>query len=332
MKSRLLERNAACTLSRTDIKRLADAWLLDSEFRQVAAQTLYARRVTTEKLLWWMEQRDLRECGSLEIKQFLAYIANGHTDKGGRWGNSQQTRKARPSTIATYFNRLRSFFAFGVAEGMLDANPVEDLKPPIVRGDQITPFTREQVTKVLAAAKESRYAKRDSAIVLFLLDTGLRASELCDLRMHDVDLNGRRCMVLGKGNKHRTVFFSATTGKAIWSYLKGDEREGDAPLFASERGGKRNGDPLTRSGLGQLIEKLGEAAKLEAVRCSPHTFRHTFAIEFLRAGGNVFTLKEMLGHTNLGMTQKYLALALADVANQHRQYSPVEAMRKGGRK
>jgi site-specific recombinase XerD len=87
---------------------------------------------------------------------------------------------------------------------------------------------------------------------------------------------------------------------------------------------------LTRSGLLQLIRRLGKAAKIEACRCSPHTFRHTFAVEFLRAGGNVFTLKELLGHTTLTMTQRYVAIAQADIESQHRRFSPADRLKRGG--
>jgi site-specific recombinase XerD len=78
----------------------------------------------------------------------------------------------------------------------------------------------------------------------------------------------------------------------------------------------------------QLIERLGKAAKLEAVRCSPHIFPHTFAVEFLRGGGNVFTLKELLGHTSLTRVNRYLALAQADLENQHRQFSPGDRLKR----
>ena len=87
------------------------------------------------------------------------------------------------------------------------------------------------------------------------------------------------------------------------------------------------GAGLTRTGLRVLIGRLGKVAKVETTRCSPHTFRHTFSVEFLRAGGNVFTLQQLLGHTHLHMTNRYVALAQADIENQHRQFSPVARLK-----
>lgn len=319
--------NSAYSLSVADLRHAAEAWLLDSEFRQVSEQTLWARRNTVTKLLWWLEREKLQTCGTLQIKQFLVYVSTGHEDENGRWDNPQQTRKARPATVATYFARLKTFFAFAVADGYVESSPMAALRPPIARADQITPFTADQVRALLAASRETRHARRDEAIVLFLLDTGVRVSELCALTVGDLDIAGRRCRVLGKGNKHRNVFFSAPTAKALHAYLRRDaDREATAPLFTPERGG----EPMSRSGVQQLIRRLGQIAGLDAVRCSPHTFRHTFAIEFLRAGGNAFSLRELLGHAKLEVTQRYLLLAQADVAQQHRQFSPVESLRRKG--
>lgn len=94
----------------------------------------------------------------------------------------------RPRTILTYFGNLRTLFRYLVEEGAIDSSPMESLRPPVSRGDQIVPFSPEQIRALLAVTRRSRQPKRDEAIVLFLLDTGCRASELCALRLCEVDL------------------------------------------------------------------------------------------------------------------------------------------------
>jgi integrase/recombinase XerD len=160
-----------------------------------------------------------------------------------------------------------------------------------------------------------------------MLDTGGRASEVCALRVKDLDLTGRKVRIAGKGGKSRTAFLGKHATKALWTYLRDEPRDEDAALFHSERG-PQAGEPLTRGGLHTVILKLGQMAGLEAVRCSAHTFRHTFAITFLRGGGNVFSLKELLGHTTLDMTNRYVALAQADLEAQHRAFSPADRLKK----
>jgi site-specific recombinase XerD len=146
--------------------------------------------------------------------------------------------------------------------------------------------------------------------------------------MRDIDVAGRRCIVMGKGNKHRTIYFGRTTTKALSKYFAEQPREPDTPVFLADRG-TRAEEALTPSGLFQLIRRLGRVAGIQAARCSPHTFRHTFALQFSQNGGNAFTLKELLGHTSLAMTNRYVALAQANMESQHRQFSPADRIKRG---
>lgn len=278
--------------------------------------------------MWFLKQNELPTCGTLELRQFLAYVSRGHESPGGRWGNPLMTKPVRPRTVHTYHGHLRTLFRWLIQEGIIETSPMEAIAAPIARADQVQPFDERQVGALLSASQKTLHGKRDYSIVCFLLDTGMRASELCDLKMSDVDMSARKCIVLGKGNKHRAVYFGRQTAKALWNYLREEEREPSSPVFLSDRG-SGTGEPLTRSGLLQLIERLGKASHIEAVRCSPHTFRHTFAVTFLRNGGNVFSLQQILGHTSLQMTNRYVAVSQGDLEKQHRQFSPVD--RLGGR-
>jgi integrase/recombinase XerC/integrase/recombinase XerD len=302
-------------------------WLLDGEIRQLSERTIENREIFVRNVLWFHREHGYDSTGVKELKHFLAYVASGDKNNKSRWGRPYKREKIRPRTVATYYTNLYTFLNYLETEGLIESSPVGRIKPPIARQDQIQPFSQQQVEALLRAAKRSKHSKRDETIVLFLLDTGVRASELCELRIHDLDMQGRRCRVLGKGNKHRSVFFGKTTTKALWQYLREELREEDGWLFLSERGTKA-GEGLTRSGLRQLIERLGRVAGIQSARCSPHTFRHTFAVEFLRGGGNVFSLKELLGHTSLTICNRYIALAQADLERQHRQYSPADRLRK----
>jgi site-specific recombinase XerD len=135
---------------------------------------------------------------------------------------------------------------------------------------------------------------------------------VCGLTVGDLDLHAGRCTVEGKGGKKRTVPFSRETKRALYNYLNEQEREATEPLFLSDRGTGAGG-AMTRAGLLCLFRRLGKAAGLQGVRCSPHTARHYFAVSYLKAGGNVFSLQQTLGHTHISQTQKYVQLAQADI-------------------
>jgi integrase/recombinase XerC/integrase/recombinase XerD len=229
--------------------------------------------------------------------------------------------------VLTYYARLKTFFAYLVKNDCLDVSPLASLERPVCREDEIQPFSRTDLNALLHAASQSYEARRNKAILLFLLDTGLRASELCRLRMEDVDPVSRNVCVLGKGNKRRTVCIGDEATRALLAYLNEcDHRPEEVLFFSWDKTDCR--DPLSRSGLLQLIHRLGKAAGIKGVRCSPHTMRHTFAVEYLRNQGDNFSLQKFLGHTSLEMCRRYLALAQADLEAKHRLYSPADNLRK----
>ena len=317
----LLSRKTTTSISVADLEYQARGWLLDGEIRQHSQSTTASRRLITGKLVWFLNENHHDPCGTQELKAFLAYVSRSHAGTDGRWGNGRKVAQVRPLTIRSYHAILRTFFRWLVEEGTLDDSPMESIASPISRTDQIQPFSEAQIEALIREAKKTLHPKRDEVIVRLLYDTGLRASELCSLKTKNLDIGSRRCVVQGKGKKQRTLYFGRQTAKAFWNYLRESPRDPNESVFYSDRG-TQAGEQLTRSGLLQLIGRIGVMAKIEATRCSPHTFRHSFAVQFLRAGGNVFSLKEILGHTTLSMVNRYVALAEADIENQHRMFSP----------
>lgn len=313
-------RRQAATISVGDLSYFADGWLLDGEIRKHSPHTIALRRLILNNLLWFLEREEFSCCGTTELRGFLAYLVNGHTSPGGRWGNPKMVKPVRPRTVETYQGHLKTFFSWMLDEGALEASPMQRMRPPVCRADQVQPFTTDQIKALLLATRRTWYPARNQCVIRLLFDTGVRADELCRLTRADLDLNERRITVLGKGNKKRSVYFGKQTTKALWAYLRDAGLEAAAPLFASERGG-RKAEHMTPHGLGDMVERLGKAGGVVGVRCSPHTFRHTFAVEFLRVGGQAFALREILGHTDLKMKMKYVQFVEADIAGQ-RRYSP----------
>jgi site-specific recombinase XerD len=180
----------------------------------------------------------------------------------------------RPITVKDYYVNLKCFFNWLVEDGAIEVSPLDKIPKPRVQTEQVQPFSQEQINALLKAARSSYNPKRDEAIVLFLYDTGVRASELCGLTMRDIDLSSRHAYVLGKGNKHRLVYFSRETARALSNYVRRPKRALDDPVFVATRkthsrtgsGGARSRQVLTTSGLRQIIENLGQAAGIKATR------------------------------------------------------------------
>ncbi len=198
----------------------------------------------------------------------------------------------------------------------------------------IVPFSRGDVEAMLEACGYTRSyvrpgkrecrnrrptAARDRAIILMLLDTGMRASELVGLDMDQLDQKNRRIVVEGKGAKERILKTSPRTAQASWRYMsqRPEPRGTTTRVFLAE-----DGSPISRHALRRVIGRIGERAGVKDAH--PHRFRHTFAIEFLRNGGNGYVLQSLLGHSTMEMVRRYLKLAQQDLDDNHNRASPVD--------
>jgi len=269
-----------------------------------------------------------------QIRSFLGDLSTPRAPDGVA---KRPTKGLSNKTILNIHTALSALWTWAVAEGIVTQHLLRQIPRPRPEKRAITPFSEEDMKALLANGERSRTytrpgkracdhavatALRNRTIILLLLDTGVRASELCGLAIKDADLNNKRILVLGKGNKERALPISPRTAKTLWRYLTTERKDEpvNAPLFLGSEG-----DPLNRDALLKLLIRLG--AKAGVQDCHPHRFRHTFAVNFLRNGGNAFELQMALGHTTLQMVQTYLALAQADLDAAHRKASPVENWR-----
>lgn len=312
-------------LPASELEGLIQSWQIDGEGLYLSETTLKERGYVLSCLDTFVREAGYKLIDERVMRTYLSHVRSGGNQKRRVLGQ-RKTHEVKPRTLFNHWSYLRTFFNYLVNQGYLDVSPMQNVPRPRVPQDQVQPLTREQVNALEEAAKRSHNPRRNLAILLLLVDTGMRASELCDLHVRDVDIHNNSCVVHGKGNKLRIVYFGTKTKKAVWDYIRVEDRDEDDYLFQSVRG-PLAGEPMNRDGLRQLIERLGNSARIVGVRVSPHTLRHTFAIQFLRGGGNAFALQTLLGHTDLLMTRRYVNLAQADLADQHRRFSPVDQIR-----
>jgi integrase/recombinase XerD len=240
--------------------------------------------------------------------------------------------KVSNKTILNYHVGLSSLWTWAVSEHIVPKHIVREVTPPKPEQKEIVPFMVVEIRAMLGVVgrdttgqvnnqrmKES--ADRNRAILLLLLDTGMRASELCGLNFSHVDTHNRRVRVMGKGSKERSIPFSPRTGQTLWRYLtsRPDVRAND-PLIATV-----DEHELNRSRLQKILGKIGNRGGVSNVH--PHRFRHTFAIQYLRNGGDPYTLQALLGHSSLDMVKNYLRIAQIDIDTAHRRASPVDNWR-----
>ena len=239
-------------------------------------------------------------------------------------------------TLLNYHIGLSALWTWAVNEELVATNIVHRVERAKPEKRAVEPFTEEDIRKLLSVISKSRaYTRpgktetthtipntdRNRAIILLLLDTGIRSSELCGLKINQTDLKNRRIRVMGKGSKERWVPFCARTAQAIWKYLATRKDEpANNYLFITTEGGPMDPDRMLK-----LLWGIGERAEVEDVH--PHRFRHTFAINFLRNGGDPWSLQMMLGHSTMEMVKTYLSIAQADLDERHKLASPVDNLK-----
>ncbi len=228
-----------------------------------------------------------------------------------------------PNTVHGYAQVLKTLCRLGHRLGYIPEDITGYFEMPRVPKTIVATFSDGQLQALLAVPdKRTWLGIRDRAILLVLLDTLIRVSELVGLDAEDVDLDEDVIRVMGKGRKERGVPFGMATGQALRRYRNAvqDLRPGD-PFFIT-----RYGQRASRWAVHMMMANCGRAAGIEGVRCSPHTLRHTGAKRFILAGGDVFTLQKLLGHTTLAMVRRYVELADVDVGAQHQRFSPADSL------
>jgi site-specific recombinase XerD len=266
---------------------------------------------------------DVSQISHHEIRAFILYLQQKRCFSGHRF-NHAQDRGLSGHTINCYLRSLRVFFSWLVSEDIIEGNPFERVKIPQPPRKVIPTLTDSQLQQFLNCIDtKSAEGYRDYTIIMTLLDTGLRVSELCGLKLDNVWLEDGMLKVLGKGNKERLIPIGKQVQRLLWRYIDRYRPEPAGAncnfLFLT-----REGRPLNKDRVEKIMACYGKKAGLKGVRYSPHTLRHTAAVRFLRNGGDVFSLQRMLGHASLEMTRRYCELADIDVKRVHMTASPVD--------
>ncbi len=258
---------------------------------------------------WCQQQYSQSRHGNIPVEAVHASMVRRFLDE---FRTTVGVRGKVPSTYTTkgYAQVIRGFFVWCDREGIARDEVSRRVKLPKVDEKIIEIFTQEQIKHLFAACKQEPYTAlqyRDRAMLAVFLGTGIRANELCTLTMDRLYL-GRNpsesfIKVMGKGRKEREVGLPKSSIEHLSRYIHRYRIPGE---FTQEVFLGRTREPLTPSGLDQWMERLGNWSSVHGVRCSPHTLRHTFAVNFLLQGGDLFVLSRILGHTSVATTQIYL--------------------------
>jgi integrase/recombinase XerD len=223
-------------------------------------------------------------------------------------------------TINTRLRAIRSYFNFLYKQKYIRKNPMEGIKLLKDRKSIVQTFSSEQLEKLLSQPDLRTFTGlRDYVMMLLLLETGIRANELVGIELSDVRLKeGAIHIKNAKTYRERIVPIQKTMREQLKKYIAIRGVVECTSLFVTI-----DGTPLTKRQLQNRIAFYGRKANIEGVRCSPHTFRHTFAKLSVKAGAGIFELQQILGHTSMEMVKTYVNLFSEDVKEKHKSFSPL---------
>jgi integrase/recombinase XerD len=276
--------------------------------RGLAQNSLHAYRRDLEDIDLFLSKRQ-RQLASADADDLRAYLQN-------------QTRQGQATrTVARRLAAIRSFLRYQIGLGR-DATPIlQQLERPKPESSLPKILSRAQVNQLIATPDpRSKLFARDVAILELLYACGLRASELCDLELRQVNLQVGCVRVLGKGMKERIVPLGRAAIEAIQRYLAecrpNLERHASDLLFLS-----RSGKPMERVGLWMLVERFGRKSGL-LKSISPHVLRHCFATHLLGGGADLRVVQELLGHADISTTQIYTHVDSSRLKAMHTKFHP----------
>ncbi len=263
--------------------------------KKVATNTVEAYLRDLEHFADFLKSRGIQSLNETTESEIVAYLMNLKAS-----GKSK-------STVNRKLASLRTFFSYLVKKGILTVNPAEDIKSPKIEKKDIEFLSVEEIDRLLELPDDSFKGIRDRAILELLYATGIRASELIDMKLSDVNLRMGFIKCEGVHSKARIIPMGRPCRKAMEDYIydsrnvlsKGNESE---YFFLNYMGGQ-----MTRQGLWKVLTEYGIGAEL-SIKLTPQIIRNSFAVHMLQHGADVKSLQELMGHEDIAATQAYLAV------------------------
>lgn len=288
----------------------AEGFLIDRKVRGLSPHTIGFYRDKLKVFLHFCDSQVITRFDELTptvLREYLLWLgAKGHT----------------PGGVHACYRALRAFLHWWEDENEPEGwrNPIRKVKAPKVNIKPLEPIDIKTVKQMVETCKRSTFlGARDYALLLFLLDTGVRSSELLALNIEDVDLiSGSVFVRKGKGGKPRTVFMGKRARLALRRYVRKLDKD-VLPLWCTQKGNR-----LSYWGLRRVMQKRADIAQVPIP--SAHDFRRAFALECLRDGMSIYHLQELMGHADIQVLRRYIRLVNDDLRTAHRQHSPADML------
>lgn len=258
--------------------------------RKLSKNTIHSYRDNLNRFEIFLNGKKIQDLSREDIEKYLQF-------------NDKMAEKSR----AHYLTVVRNFFSFLVLENLIENNPCETIKPPKIGQHLPMYLTEKEVDQLLSFPLNTPYDYRNKAMLELLYATGIRVSELVELKLSNLDLQEDLIRVLGKGSKERISPISLEAEKYLTLYIQNYRNQllknkDSEYLFINNFGNK-----ISRQGFFKNLKQIAVSQGIEK-EISPHTLRHSYATHLLSHGADLRIIQELLGHSDISTTQIYTHL------------------------
>lgn len=268
--------------------------------------TIESYKRDLDKFLEFNKNKGIEKITNKDLKEYIKYLKEENLNE---------------KSIARNISSLKSFYKFLVISKYIDNNPSDALFLPKVKKSLPNTLTEDEVLKLLDIELTDNFSYRNKAMLELMYATGLRVSELINLKLQDIDLSQDIIRTFGKGSKERVIpigdYAKEYLEKYIYEYrgsmLKKEQSE---YLFLNN-----HGKQITRQGFFKIIKNIAKEKGINK-ELSPHTLRHSFASHLLKYGADLRTIQELLGHSDISTTQIYTHITNEELKKNYNDFHP----------
>lgn len=285
-----------------EINEFCDYLLIDKHYSNNTIES-YKRDLIK---FYEYNKKDIKNINKDDIKSYLKYLNDNKMDE---------------RSIARNISSLKSFYKFLIINKTIKDNPVESISLPKLGKKLPNTLSEEDINKLLDIKLNDNYSYRNKAMLELMYATGLRVSELVNLKVYDVNLEEAIVKTMGKGSKERIIPIGDYALNALTIYIN----EYRSTLFKKEVNDflflNNHGKQMTRQGFFKIIKKLAIEQGIKK-DFSPHTLRHSFATHLLSHGADLRIIQELLGHSDVSTTQIYTHVSNEELEDTFKKYHP----------
>ena len=311
-----------------DLEQLLEKFLDSRRLAKRSEKTLKTYRQSLGKFIEWLMKEE-RGLDPESVSDYIRYLSF----EKERWDDHPTSPRGQvglsPRTVNNTLRNIKVFTNYLYGEKLISQVPAASLRYQKEANDTFEVFSDDDVLRLLEAPSQRVYTGfRDYTMMLVLIDTGLRISELTGIKLSDIDFPSRQIYIRAENAKSsvgRLVPLSPKTAKELDKLNEMTGAGEDDFVFMTQFGERYFADTFAK-----MLKKYGKKAGLSGVRVSPHTFRNYMAIKYLKNGGDPFSLMRILGHTDMSMTSRYVKYTDIDISTFHDVASPVRSLLDNG--